>query len=255
MLTGQWFACAHRPGHAVFDHTAELPPGQWVMVEADAAALYAPVWAAKLAGRPLVYQLGVTLDRVELGAWVAYVRGRVKAMQQAGLWDQVIAVQIHEELFGNFAQVPPASIAGWLNDVAIPVARRECQRMTWVLEQAWDRMPNVQADVVGINPYVPAWALRTGRHAEAWAYFIERPIVALAKTGRPVHVVGQAFRAAEAGDVWGEAPPAELLAWTRELAGRTPGVLALSWFCYGSMPGVVGARDLPAIRNALGVTA
>lgn len=252
MLTAWHWATAHRPD-ATWDYSHEVPAHHALYVEADSAPLYRPEWAVRLAGRPLILQLGVTPERAGAAEWEAYCRGRVQALDAAGLWDQVIAVQVSEELYGRFPTIAPAAICAWLDTTAIPVARRVCGRMVWVLEQTWGPQHPVpaQADVIGIDPYMPAWALRTGRHAEAWAWFVERPITKLAGEGRPVHVVGQAFRATEAGDVWAEAPPAACVRWTRELAGRTRGVVAVSWFAWGSMPGIVGARDLPGVRSAL----
>lgn len=272
MLEGYAWAAAHRPG-ATFDYCTELPACAWVGVEADSAPLYAPEWADRLRGRPLLLSLGVDAQRAPAAAWRQYCTATRDRLRDIGLADQLLGVQISEELYlwaqaGRFdaalGGLPwPAkahALRGWLDSTAIPIAREVFATKVHVVEPWWSedigtgldyRPVPRSADVIGIDPYIPAWALRTGLSRKAWEWFTERPIREALAYGKPVHVIGQSFRAEAQEDLWGEMPPPEVLAWTRALALAEPLVSYLSWFCWGSMPGVVGARDVASARDAI----
>lgn len=272
-MRGWHWACAHRPD-ATFDYTHELPANDFVVLEADSGPLYDPLWAGRLAGRPSVLALGVHAGTdFTPDGWRRYCTARRDALDAAGLLAGVLAVQVSEELYvrtlmGQFDTIIDPSlpwavradvIAGWLDVVAIPVARDVFQRPVTALEPYWSddrtsgdyyRPAPRTADVLGIDAYVPAWAIRTGQLVKAFDWFVKAPVLRALTYGKPVHLVGQAFVATAPDDLWGETPTPDMVDWTRQLA-TTRGVLALSWFAWSAMPGLLGARNLAPLRAAV----
>jgi hypothetical protein len=249
MLTGFW--------RGTSPHT---PPGFLVL----------PVWAMTPAicqDRPLILQLQVTLDTVT--RWPEYVRECRAAVERAGLWAQVFAVQLGEEVYsyilnGVFDAVvggmaPDAkqrALCAWFQDSGLPTVSRETGKWTSLVETTWDArwlLPR-GVDLLGIDPYAPV-AHRAAHEARAFDQYVARPLRAAAGYGLPVHVVGQAF-ADPRDPAWAAMPSASWLAMTRAYVGTLPHVAALSWFCWDTDPaGVVGlSSQSSAHRDALGVS-
>lgn len=259
MLTGYHWAIAHRPD-AEFDYSHELPEGAFIFVEADSAPLYALTRLPRRAVLSLGVHAGLDVTR---RGWTAYCQSVRERLAAAGSLQDIFAVGISEELYlraergefdGLLGGIPWRAkadiIKHWLEETGIPVARQVFRLPVTVTEPYWGsdlggpyRPVPKGADVLTIDPYIPAWALRTGEYQKAFEFFVERPTRKALETGYPVHLIGQAFAATDSQDLWGEFPPESVMAMTKDFAAAHPGMLALSWFCWADMPGVIGLRS------------
>lgn len=246
MLTGWWRGTAQ-----------DTPPGFLIL----------PVWAmapAVCAGRPLILQLEVTPATAT--RWGAYCRETRETLEQRGLWDQVWAVQIGEELFSNalagafdaaLGGLPDAAklraLHGWLQATGVPEARAICGRWVSMVESHWEDRSLLPRglDLLGIAPYAsPDDRARLGL-CEAFESRVARLVRTTASHGLPVHVVGQAF--SDPRDAtWRGFPPPAWLAMTAAYVATVPQVAALSWFCWDTDPvGVVGVGGQSAAHRAV----